>query len=122
MRLMIGNSRSAAIPWTYWGVTAVSSMITPAALAVARPLAAASRASTATSSRSPKRPALIAFPSLSLLADGHPKGKSHRLIVGSEESTDQRGPALPGTPGRNHDPVHGQPSSTAMTFFAVALA
>src|SRR5271166_1282129 len=62
MRLMIGNSRSAAIPWTYCGVTAVSSMTTPAALTDARPLAAASRARTATSSRSPKRPALIASP------------------------------------------------------------
>src|SRR5271166_5772146 len=62
MRLMIGNSRSAAIPWTYCGVTAVSSMTTPAALTVARPLAAASRASIATSSSSPKRPALIASP------------------------------------------------------------
>src|ERR1700741_3351584 len=95
MRLMIGNSRSAAIPWTYCGVTAVSSMTTPAALAVARPVAAASRARTATSSRSPKRPALIASPLPSRLADGQPKGKSHWLIVGSEESVDHRKLASP---------------------------
>src|SRR6478609_7792337 len=75
MRLMIGSSRSAAMPWTYCGVTAVSSMTTPAAFAVARPAAApmssteaaANRASAATSSRSPNRPALIA--SLSWLGD-----------------------------------------------------
>src|SRR5829696_609247 len=71
IRLIIGSSRSAVMPWTYWGVTAVSSMTTPAALAVARPVAApmsstdaaASRARAATSSSSPNRPALIASPS-----------------------------------------------------------
>ena len=40
IRLMMGSSRSAAMPWTYCGVTAVSSITTPAALAVARPVAA----------------------------------------------------------------------------------
>jgi hypothetical protein len=70
IRLIIGSSRSAAIPCTYCGVTAVSSMTTPAAFAVARPAAApmssteaaASRASAATSSSSPNSPALIASP------------------------------------------------------------
>src|SRR6478736_2216637 len=38
--LMIGISRSAAMPWTYWGVTAVSSTTTPAAVAGALPAAA----------------------------------------------------------------------------------
>ena len=38
--LMIGSSRSAAEPWRYCGVTAVSSTTTPAALALARPAAA----------------------------------------------------------------------------------
>ena len=64
--LTIGSSRSAASPWTYCGVTAVSSTTTPAALVVARPAAAptsstdaaASLAMAATSSRSPKSPAL----------------------------------------------------------------
>src|SRR5689334_17295502 len=68
IRLIIGSSRSAVIPCTYWGVTAVSSITTPAAFAVARPVAApmssteaaASRARAATSSSSPNRPALIA--------------------------------------------------------------
>lgn len=67
---MIGSSRSAVIRWTYCGVTAVSSMTTPAAFAVARPAAApmssieaaASRARTATWSSSPNRPPLIATP------------------------------------------------------------
>ena len=40
IRLMIGSSRSAARPWTYAGVTAVSSTTTPAALTLARPAAA----------------------------------------------------------------------------------
>src|SRR3981081_744778 len=62
MRLKAGNSRSAAIPWTYCGVTAVSSMTTPAAFALARPAAAVSRARAATSSSSPNKPALIASP------------------------------------------------------------
>src|SRR6478735_11085994 len=70
IRLIIGSSRSAVMPCTYCGVTAVSSMTTPAALAVARPVAApmssteaaANRASAATSSRRPNRPALIASP------------------------------------------------------------
>ena len=65
--LTIGSSRSAAMPWTYCGVTAVSSTTTPAAFVVARPAAAptsstdaaASLAIAATSSRRPKRPALI---------------------------------------------------------------
>ena len=35
--LMIGSSRSAATPWTYCGVTAVSSTTTPAAFTLARP-------------------------------------------------------------------------------------
>src|SRR5215208_229856 len=68
IRLIIGSSRSAVIPCTYWGVTAVSSITTPAAFAVARPAAApmsstdaaVNRARAATSSRSPNRPALIA--------------------------------------------------------------
>ncbi len=66
--LMIGSSRSAATPWTYCGVTAVSSTTTPAALKLARPAAAptsstdaaASLASTAMSSSSPNSPALMA--------------------------------------------------------------
>src|SRR5690242_11314300 len=68
IRLIIGSSRSAVIPCTYCGVTAVSSITTPAAFAVARPVAApmssteaaASLARAAMSSRSPNRPALIA--------------------------------------------------------------
>ena len=67
IRLMIGSSRSAARPCTYAGVTAVSSTTTPAALTLARPAAAptssidaaASLASAATSSRSPRSPPLI---------------------------------------------------------------
>ena len=63
----IGSSRAAATPWTYCGVTAVSSITTPAALAVALPAAAltssmdaaAILAMAATSSRRPNRPALI---------------------------------------------------------------
>ena len=39
IRRMIGSSRSAASPWTYCGVTAVSSTTTPAALTLARPAA-----------------------------------------------------------------------------------
>src|SRR4051794_3198234 len=61
---IIGSSRSAVTPWTYCGVTAVSSTTTPAALVVARPAAAptssidaaAIRASAATSSSSAKSP------------------------------------------------------------------
>src|SRR4051794_25446763 len=61
---IIGSSRSAVTPWTYCGVTAVSSTTTPAALVVARPAAAptssieaaAIRASAATSSRSANSP------------------------------------------------------------------
>src|SRR5690242_5754099 len=68
IRLIIGSSRSAVIPCTYCGVTAVSSITTPAAFAVARPVAApmssteaaANRARAAMSSRRPNRPALIA--------------------------------------------------------------
>ncbi len=37
IRLIIGSSRSAVTPWTYCGVTAVSSTTTPAAFAVALP-------------------------------------------------------------------------------------
>ena len=32
IRLIIGSSRSAVMPWTYCGVTAVSSMTTPGGL------------------------------------------------------------------------------------------
>ena len=64
IRLIIGSSRSAVTPWTYCGVTAVSSTTTPAAFVVARPAAAptssidaaASRARAATSSSSAKSP------------------------------------------------------------------
>src|SRR6478609_6209010 len=64
---IIGSSRSAATPWTYCGVTAVSSTTTPAAFVVARPAAAptsstdaaASRASAATSSSSANKPPAI---------------------------------------------------------------
>ena len=66
---MIGSSRSAASPWTYAGVTAVSSTTTPAAFTLARPAAAptssidaaASLARAATSSKSPSSPLLIAL-------------------------------------------------------------
>ena len=69
--LMIGSSRSAADPWRYCGVTAVSSTTTPAALALARPaaaptsstLAAAMRASAATSSRRANSPPAMGDPS-----------------------------------------------------------
>jgi len=68
MRLIIGSSRSGRNPWTYRGVTAASSTITPAAFMLARPApaatssseAAATRVSAATSSRRAARPALIA--------------------------------------------------------------
>src|SRR5690349_21091795 len=66
--LIIGSSRSAVTPWTYCGVTAVSSTTTPAALVAARPVAApmsstdaaARRASAATSSSSAKSPPAMA--------------------------------------------------------------
>src|SRR4051794_34822992 len=67
IRRMTGSSRSAAMPCTYCGVTAVSSTTTPAAFALARPAAApmsstdaeAIRASVAMSSNSPNSPALM---------------------------------------------------------------
>src|SRR6476469_7784644 len=69
--LMIGSSRSAADPWRYCGVTAVSSTTTPAALALARAaaaptsstLAAAMRARAATSSRRANSPPAMGDPS-----------------------------------------------------------
>src|SRR4051794_22711896 len=79
MRLMIGISRSAAMPCTYCGVTAVSSTTTPAAFALARPAAApmsstdaeAIRASVAMSSNRPNSPALMAK---NLASDRSPHG------------------------------------------------
>ena len=67
MRQIIGSSRFGLMPVTYCGVTAASSMTTPAALAPALPVAAAmsstdaaaARASAATSSSSAARPPLI---------------------------------------------------------------
>ena len=67
---MIGSSRSAVRPCTYAGVTAVSSMTTPAALTPARPAAAptssidaaANLASAAMSSKRPTRPPVMSRP------------------------------------------------------------
>ncbi len=69
--LMIGSSRSAARPCTYAGVTAVSSITTPAAFVLARPAAAptssidaaASFANAATSSSNPVSPPATFAPS-----------------------------------------------------------
>ena len=68
--LMIGSSRLGSMPWTYCGVTAVSSTMTPLALTLARPAAAATSsteaaaalASTAMSSSRAKRPPAIRSP------------------------------------------------------------
>ena len=67
MRQIMGNSRFGSMPVTYCGVTAASSMTTPAAFAPALPVAAAissvdaaaARARAATSSSSAASPPLI---------------------------------------------------------------
>ena len=88
IRLMIGSSRSAARPWTYAGVTAVSSTTTPAALTLARPAAAptssidaaANLASATTSSKRPSSPLLIEAVS-SCGSGGAPVGAGHEDIL-----------------------------------------
>jgi len=70
MRPMIGSSRAASNPWTYFGVTAASSITTPAALAPALAAApamssteaAATLAIAATSSSSAINPLILPTP------------------------------------------------------------
>src|SRR3954449_5700937 len=112
IRLIIGSSRSAVIPCTYWGVTAVSSTTTPAALAVARPVAApmsstdaaASRARAAMSSRSPNRPPLMAqrLPVGAHEPDQHVLGEAVLHRIHPHPAADRAAPPCP-SPARNGD-------------------
>src|SRR3954462_10653788 len=119
---MMGSSRSAAMPCTNCGVTAVSSTTTPAAFAVAFPAAAptssteaaASFAITATSSSRPNSPALMARRLDDARAHRASVGGAHGLAigVGAGQLLDRLGVGVGG-----HD---GQPGGVLEVLLGVA--